>query len=78
MNKTDFLGEHSPQALSDTMLFLCGLAFAMRSGEEHRSLQLIQLKLVEVSNGPSYLMYYENYSKNNSGGLNDRKVNLNV
>ncbi len=69
------LGDHSPQTLLDTILFLCGLAFAMRSGEEHRSLQLPQFKLVEsATDGSNYLVYNENYSKNNSGCLKDRKV----
>ncbi len=69
------LGDHSPQTLLDTILFSCGLAFAMRSGEEHRSLQLPQFKLVEsATDGSNYLVYNENYSKNNSGGLKDRKV----
>ena len=33
------LGDHTPQTLLDTMVYLCGINFALRSGEEHRSLQ---------------------------------------
>ena len=69
-----FLGDSSPQVLLDTMLFLCGVHFALRSGEEHRSLQLSQFELVSPSNADAYLVYTENYSKNNQGGLQHRKV----
>lgn len=70
------LGDHSPQVLLDTMLYLCGIYFAMRSGEEHRSLQITQFEIVESSgiDKPGHLIYYENFSKNNSGGLAHRKV----
>ena len=41
------LGDHSPQVLLDTLVYLCGLCFAPRSGQEHRNLQFTQFKLVE-------------------------------
>ena len=64
----------NPQQLLDTVLFLCGVHFALRSGEEHRSLQLSQLELVCPKDGRSHLIYTENYSKNNQGGLLHCKV----
>ena len=58
----------------DTTVFLCGMSFALRSGQEHWSLQLNQFELVEPKDDTAYLVYHENCSKNNSGGLADRKV----
>ncbi len=69
------LGDKSPQVLLDTLLFLCGIHFALRSGEEHRSLQITQLELIcPPRGGPARLVYTENYSKNNQGGLLHRKI----
>ena len=68
------LGDHSPQALVDTMLFLCGLHFALCSGNEHRSLTVQQFKLTTSVDGQQQLQYTENVLKNNSGGLAHRKV----
>ena len=70
----DLLGDHSPQTLLDTMVFLCGMSFALRSGQEHQSLQLNQFELVEPKDDTAYLVYHENCSKKNSGGLADQKV----
>ena len=55
------------------MLFLCGLNFALRSGE-HRSLQVSQFTLTSSPSGVLQLEYTKNYSKNNAGGLAHRKV----
>ena len=54
-----------------TMVFLCGISFALQSGQEHRSLQLNQFELVEPKDDRAYLVYHENCSKNNCGGLAD-------
>ena len=68
------LGDHTPQSLLDTMIYLCGVHFALRSGQEHRSLQMTQFELVQPTDGEPYLVYVEKFSKNNAGGLSHRKV----
>ena len=68
------LGSGTPQSLLDTMVFMCGLYFALRSGKEHRNLSVDQIKLVEPEDGVQHLVYTENVSKNNPGGLHNRKL----
>ena len=68
------LDDHNPQVLLDTMVFYCGLYFALRSGTEHRSLQFKQIELVEPKDGKAYLKYVENFSKNIAGGLAHRRL----
>ena len=69
------LGNHSPQVLLDTMLFPCGIHFALRSGQEHRTLKITQFDIVNPTDGGApYLIYTEITSKNNSGGLTSRKI----
>ena len=73
---TGQLGDHSPSALVDTMLFMCGVYFALRSGQEHRNLRFSpsQIELIEEPRGKrAHLRYTEDLSKNNPGGLRGRK-----
>lgn len=58
--------EDTPRALVDTMLFLCGLNFALQSGSDHRSLQTTQFMVTSSLDGTLQLEYTENFSKNNS------------
>jgi len=53
------LGDHSRQVLVNTMVYLMGLSFAFRTGDEHRRLRYhpSQIQLVEPPNGTAYLHY---------------------
>ena len=68
------LGEDTPKKLLDTMVYLLGVNFALRSGKEHRSLRTDMFKVVENPICKPYLVYTETGSKNNSGGLHHRTV----
>ena len=67
------LGSGEKKVLLDTMVFLIGLNFALRSGLEHRGLTRDQLCVLEDECG-KYLQYTEKLSKNNTRGLKDCKV----
>ena len=70
-----YLGDDEPQKLLNSLVFCLGLNLALRSGQEHRRLSPDMFTVVEGSDeNRSYLLYTEFGSKNNAGGLKDRKV----
>ena len=70
------LGLYNPQALVDTMLYMNGLYFALRSGGKHRQLRFhqCQIELLEQPGERAHLKYTEDISKNRPGGLKHRKL----
>ena len=70
------LGEDSPQVLLNTMVYMIGLYFALRSGKEHRELRFSpsQIELVERDGERPYLLYTEDQSKNHPSGLKGRRI----
>ena len=78
--QTGQLGNHSPQTLVDTKVFMNGMYFALRSGGEHRNLRHAppQIELIEEPGERAYLKYTEDIFKNHPGGLKGRKHNPKV
>ena len=68
------LGSATPHTLLDTMVYMCGIYFALRSGQEHRDLKYDQIKCIVNETAKPHLVYTENTSKNNPGGLKHRKI----
>ena len=70
------LGDHNPQTLLNTMIYMNGLYFALRSGDEHRNLRHspCQIEIFERPGERAYLKYTEDFSKNRPGGIKGRKV----
>ena len=68
--------EERSQSLLATIIFVCGLFFALRSGKEHRQLRRepCQIQLMETDGDRPYLEYTEDISKNHPGGLKGRKI----
>lgn len=69
------LGDHTPEALLNTIIYMNGVYFALRSGDEHRQLRHnpCQIQVVERTGERSYLKYTEDVSKNHPGGIKGRK-----
>ena len=74
--ESGLLGDHTPQVLVDTVLYLIRLNLTLRSGEEHRRLRYFpsQISVVNPVGTAPYIMYCEDTSKTNQGGLKSRKV----
>lgn len=76
MWETGVLRDHCPRSLLNTMIYMNGLYFALRSGEEHRSLRRspCQIEVIERPGERAYLVYREDISKHHPGGLKGRKM----
>ena len=74
--KKGILGDHCPQALLNSVFFFNGVCFALRSGDEHRRLRYkdSQIQIIEKPGERAHLIYTEDSSKNNQGGLKGRKM----
>ncbi len=74
------LGTGTPEKLLDTLVYLIGLNFAFRAGQEHKNLRWNnpQLTLVSSETGEEILRCREDVSKTNQGGLNSRKLKQKV
>ena len=70
------LSDLATHSLLGTMVFYNGLYFALRSGKEHRYLQMndSQIKVVERSGERACLKLPEDVSKNRQGGLKGRNI----
>ena len=62
------------------MIFMNGLYFALRSGDEHRNLRQnpCQIQVAHKQDERPYLRYSEDISKNHPCGLKGRKANPKV
>ncbi len=76
MWQKNVLGSDTPVKLIYTLLYLNGLHFALRSGQEHRILTTDQLIIIRPSDTCKYYIieYTETVSKTNSGGLKSRRL----
>ena len=71
------LGDHSPEALLNTIIFMNGLYFALRSVKEHQDLRFHESQFISIvhhDGACSFLEYTEDVSKNRPGGLKGRLI----
>ena len=69
----NILGDHSPESLLNTIIFMNGLYFALRSGDEHRQLRHkpCQIQVVENEGERPYLLYTEDIQRTTWEDLKD-------
>ena len=69
------LGDHNAQVLLNTIVYQVGYFFALRSGNEHRRVRHSpsQIQVYEPPGDRAYLVYGEDISKTNQGGLASKK-----
>ena len=75
------LGDNNcPRVLLQTIFYMVGVFFALRSGQEHRALRFSpsQIEIIQRDNMTPYLLYTEDLSKNRPGGLKGRRVERKV
>ena len=64
------LGDTDPKTLLNTLFFLIGKLFALRSGEEHRSLTFDQIRMIKGSDKERSKLQYTSFGeKNYADGL---------
>ncbi len=77
MWKNGILGEENPIQLCHTVMYLLGLGFALRGGDEHQNLCAPGFNpqiIVQKGKGHKFLLYQEDRkSKTNQGGIFHRK-----
>ena len=71
-------GHRCNDSIKYSFFYLIGVHFALRSGTEHRRLRFknSQIELIAAKpekNEPCKLIYHEDVSKTNQGGLKSRK-----
>ena len=74
MWRNGVLGEDNPEQLLHTIMFLFGVHFSLRGGEEHKNLKISDIQvLVDSETKTKYLQYMCAKQKNNQGGIAERK-----
>ena len=65
------LGFEDPNTLCNTVLFMVGIHFRLRGGQEHRALRRYPKCQIEreFCDGKDCMVYHEEHSKNNQGGI---------
>ena len=75
-----FLGSDNTELLCHTLVWVFGIQFALRAGQEHRILrcQNSQLSLQVDESGHEFLQYMEDISETNNGGLSHLRIKRKV